>query len=312
MGSGEKVNRQLSRALETVASMTSTPAGGPPVSGSADRRADSVQDEDFDFQPYIDGAAILGAAANVIMQLAVPGVGYGVLESPVDSGKLTLHPVKRTRTTLTYLAVALLGSPAERAAYRAAVDTSHRRVRSTAQSPVRYNAFDRDLQLWVAACLYWGARDIRERMHGKADTDLEETIYRHSARLGTTLQVPPEAWPADPAAFDRYWTENLATTRIDPPVRAMLNEIVDLRMFPRPVRLLGGRFNRWVTAGLLPPHLRTEMGMVWSADDERRFGRMLRGLGRVSATLPAPLRSFPIQAYLVDFRIRRRFGLKLV
>ncbi|MEV3964092.1 oxygenase MpaB family protein [Nocardia sp. NPDC050193] len=292
--------------------MTSTPAAGPPVSGAADGPADAVRDEDFDFRPYIDGAAILGAAANVIMQLAVPGVGYGVLESPVDSGKLTLHPVKRTRTTLTYLAVALLGSPAERAAYRAAVDTSHRRVRSTAQSPVRYNAFDRDLQLWVAACLYWGARDIRERMHGPADAELEETIYRHSARLGTTLQVPPESWPANPAAFDRYWTENLATTRIDPRVRDMLNEIVDLKMFPRPVRLLGGGFNRWVTAGLLPPHLRAEMGMAWSADDERRFGRMLRGLGRISATLPARLRSFPIQAFLVDFRLRRRFGLKLV
>ncbi|MFI2234386.1 oxygenase MpaB family protein [Nocardia testacea] len=292
--------------------MTSTPGAGPPVSGSADGPAAAVNDEEFDFRPYIDGAAILGAAANVIMQLAVPGVGYGVLESPVDSGKLTLHPVKRTRTTLTYLAVALLGSPAERAAYREAVDTSHRQVRSNAQSPVRYNAFDRDLQLWVAACLYWGARDLRERMHGRPDAELEETIYRHSARLGTTLQVPPESWPADLAAFDRYWAENSAETRIDPPVRDMLNEIVDLKMFPRPVQLLGGRFNRWVTAGLLPPRLRAEMGMDWTADDERRFGRLLRRLGRVSAILPAPLRAFPVNAYLFDFRIRRRFGLKLV
>lgn len=295
--------------------MTSTPPAEPPAPRSADEPADSagvMRDEEFDFRPYIDGAAILGAAANVIMQLATPGVGYGVLESPVDSGKLTLHPVKRTRTTLTYLAVALLGSPGERTAYRKAVDTSHRQVRSNAQSPVRYNAFDRDLQLWVAACLYWGARDIRERMRGRPDSELEETLYRHSARLGTTLQVPRESWPANLAAFDRYWAENLAATRIDPPVRDMLNEIVDLKMFPRPVQLLGGRFNRWVTAGLLPPHLRAEMGMAWSTDDERRFGSLLRGLGRVSAKLPVPLRSFPVNAYLINFRIRRRFGMKLV
>ncbi|WP_327149850.1 oxygenase MpaB family protein [Nocardia sp. NBC_01329] len=295
--------------------MTSSPAAEPPAPGSAAEPPDSAgpaHDEEFDFRPYIDGAAILGAAANVIMQLAVPGVGYGVLESPVDSGKLTLHPVKRTRTTLTYLAVALLGDTDERAAYRKAVDTSHRQVRSNAQSPVRYNAFDRDLQLWVAACLYRGARDIRERMRGRPDSELEETIYRRSARLGTTLQVPPDSWPANLAAFDRYWTENLAATRIDPPVRDMLNEIVDLKMFPRPVQLLGGRFNRWVTAGLLPPRLRAEMGMTWSASDERRFDRMLRRLGRVSAALPVPLRNFPINAYLFDFRIRRRFGTKLV
>ncbi|MGW5388457.1 oxygenase MpaB family protein [Nocardia sp. NPDC003963] len=295
--------------------MTRPTSAEPPVSRSTGEPADSApaaHDEEFDFRPYIDGAAVLGAAANVIMQLAAPGVGYGVLESPVDSGKLTLHPVKRTRTTLTYLAVALLGSADERAAYRKAVDTSHRRVRSNPGSPVRYNAFDRNLQLWVAACLFWGARDIRERMRGRPDPELEETIYRHSARLGTTLQVPPESWPATQAAFDRYWTENLAATRIDPPVRDMLDEIVDLKMFPRPVQLLGGGFNRWVTAGLLPPHLRAEMGMTWSADDERRFGRLLRGLGRASAILPVPLRSFPINAYLIDFRIRRRFGLKLV
>lgn len=293
--------------------MPSSPAEEPPVHSGTGRRPDpAAAGREFDFRQYIDGAAVLGAAANVIMQLAAPGVGYGVLESPVDSGKLTVHPVKRTRTTLTYLAVALLGTEDERAAYRRAVDTSHRQVRSTPQSPVRYSAFDRNLQLWVAACLFWGARDLRERMHGAVDPDTRHAIYRNSARLGTTLQVPPEMWPADEDAFDRYWAEHLARTKIDPPVRAMLDEIVDLKMFPRPVQLAGARFNRWATAGLLPPHLRDEMGMRWSARDERRFGRMLRVLGRISAPLPAPLRSFPINAYLLDFRIRRRFGMNLV
>ncbi|MFI5719931.1 oxygenase MpaB family protein [Nocardia sp. NPDC051750] len=296
--------------------MTSSPAEEPTIpsgTGTGHRPATTpAQDQELDFRKYIDGAAVLGAAANVIMQLATPGVGYGVLESPVDSGKLTVHPVKRTRTTLTYLAVAMLGTEPERVAYRKAVDTSHRQVRSTAQSPVRYNAFDRDLQLWVAACLYWGARDLRERMRGPIDPEVQKAIYRNSARLGTTLQVHPDMWPADEDAFDRYWAENLAQTKIDPPVREMLNEIVDLRMFPRPVQLLGARFNRWVTAGLLPAHLREEMGMQWSDRDENRFNRMLRVLGRVSAVLPTPLRNFPINAYLLDFRIRRKLGMKLV
>ncbi|MEU1983372.1 oxygenase MpaB family protein [Nocardia sp. NPDC019395] len=296
--------------------MTSSPAEEPTSrSGIGNgRRPGTIpaDDQEIDFRKYIDGAAVLGAAANVIMQLASPGVGYGVLESPVDSGNLTKHPVKRTRTTLTYLAVAMLGTEPERIAYRRAVDTSHRQVRSTAQSPVRYNAFDRNLQLWVAACLYWGARDLRDRMRGAIDPEIQAAIYRNSARLGTTLQVPPDMWPADEDAFDRYWAENLARTKIDPPVREMLDEIVDLRMFPRPVQLLGARFNRWVTAGLLPPHLREEMRMRWSDRDERRFARMLRVLGRVSSVLPTALRCFPINAYLLDFRIRRKLGMKLV
>lgn len=49
----------------------------------------------------LNPAAVLLPAANVIMQLSCPGVGYGVLESPVDSGNVYRHPFKRARTTGT-------------------------------------------------------------------------------------------------------------------------------------------------------------------------------------------------------------------
>ena len=88
------------------------------------------------------------------MQLSAPGVGYGVLESPVDSGNVYKHPFKRARTTGTYLAAATVGTDEDRESIRRAVDTAHAQVRSTERSPVSYNAFDPRLQLWVAACLY--------------------------------------------------------------------------------------------------------------------------------------------------------------
>ena len=47
--------------------------------------------------------------SNIIMQLANPKVGWGVHESRVDSGSAFHHPVKRARTTGTFLAVALIG-----------------------------------------------------------------------------------------------------------------------------------------------------------------------------------------------------------
>ncbi|MFZ3270310.1 MAG: hypothetical protein WA285_17120, partial [Mycobacterium sp.] len=49
------------------------------------RRATRVVD-------LLNPAAVLLPAANVIMQLSLPGVGYGVLESPVDSGNVYKHP----------------------------------------------------------------------------------------------------------------------------------------------------------------------------------------------------------------------------
>ena len=115
----------------------------------------------------VDGVAVfLAGPSNVVLQLAWPEVGYGVVESKVDSGKVTKHPFKRFRTTIGYLGIALLGSHEQRAAFRKAIDGQHRQVRSTPESPVKYNAFNRDLQLWVASCIYYGTIDIFTRMHG--------------------------------------------------------------------------------------------------------------------------------------------------
>ncbi|MGW0245218.1 oxygenase MpaB family protein [Nocardia goodfellowii] len=264
-------------------------------------------------QQHLDGiAAFLGGTANVIMQLSLRPVGRGVLESTVDSGKVTLHPVKRLRTTLTYLAVALMGTDEERAAYRDAVNGSHRTVRSTAASPVRYNAFDPNLQLWVAACLYWGTADLHTRMHGPMEPAKAEAFYQYCARLGTTLQMRPEMWPADRAAFQRYWDENLATKTIEPELRRYFDDIIDLKMMSRPVRLVFARSQRFIVTALLPQHLREEMGMVWTARDEARFRRALRAISAVHTRLPKPLRLFPMNAYLLDMRIRRRLGKPLV
>jgi uncharacterized protein (DUF2236 family) len=120
----------------------------------------------FDLGEVIQGAALLASTANAVMQLALPAVGYGVLESRVESGQVMRHPFRRVRNTITYLSVALMGSETERAYYRRRVNRAHALVRSTADSPVRYSAFDPRLQLWVAACLYRGGMDVYTLLHG--------------------------------------------------------------------------------------------------------------------------------------------------
>ncbi|WP_405134898.1 oxygenase MpaB family protein [Nocardia sp. NBC_01388] len=267
----------------------------------------------IDIRQFLDGAVgLLGGAANVIMQLSLRPVGYGVVESPVESGNVMIHPIKRLRTTVTYLAVALLGTDSDREAYRTAVDTSHRQVRSRPGNPVKYNAFDPRLQLWVAACLYWGAQDLYERMHGEMKPADADAFYRYSARLGTTLQMRPEMWPADRPAFERYWTENLAGTVIDPKIRAYFEDLIDLKMMPAPVQLAFGGIHRFFVTGLLPQHLRDEMGMTWSPRQDWLLARTLRAIGAAEAVVPTPVRSFPLNAYLLDMRLRRRLGRPLV
>src|SRR3954466_16300187 len=74
--------------------------------------------------------------ANVIMQLAHLPVGRGVAESPVESGRVDKHPVKRLRTTMSFLAIAILGSEEERLGLRSEIDRQHRQVRSKPGAPV--------------------------------------------------------------------------------------------------------------------------------------------------------------------------------
>jgi uncharacterized protein (DUF2236 family) len=266
----------------------------------------------FDDPLYLDGiGAFLAGTANVIMQLGLAPVGYGVMQSTVESGQVTRHPIKRFRTTFTYISVALLGTDAERARYRDAVNGQHRQVRSQPGSPVAYNAFSRELQLWVAACLYYGSVDIHEKLHGPMPDDQADAFYAHAARFGTTLQVPQDMWPADRAAFARYWDEAVSRVSIDEPVREYLHGLMT-REHMHPVLRGNVRFNTWVTTGFLPQQFRDEMRLPWTAADQERFERLLRRIGAVQRRLPAIVRRFPFNWLLWDLRARIRFNRPLV
>jgi len=262
------------------------------------------------------GVALLAGPANVIMQLARPGVGYGVLESRVDSGRVDLHPIKRARTTFTYLAVATAGSDAQKEAFRRAVNRAHAQVYSTPESPVPYNAFDVDLQLWVGACLYKGGVDIYRIFIGELDGEDADRHYREGMPLATTLQVPPEMWPPDRAAFDRYWQESLAKVHIDDAVREYLYPIAAGRMrgvaLPRRLQRLLDNVALLITTGFLPQRFRDEMHLAWDATKQRRFDRLMALLRTVNRLLPRFIRRFPFNVLLWDVDRRIRTGRPLV
>lgn len=262
------------------------------------------------------GVALLAGPANVIMQLAQPGVGYGVMESRVESGRVDLHPFKRARTTFTYLAVATNGSDAQKAAFRRAVNKAHAQVYSTPESPVSYNAFDPALQLWVGACLYKGGLDIYRMFIGELDGEDAERHYREGMALATTLQVPPKMWPADRAAFDRYWEESLAKVHIDDAVREYLNPIAANRIrgvkLPGPIQRLSEGFALMITTGFLPHRFRDEMRLPWDATKQRRFDRLIAVLATVNRYLPRFIRQFPFNVLLHDLDRRIKKGRPLV
>jgi len=268
------------------------------------------------FDDGLIGVALLAGPANVIMELAQPGVGYGVLESRVESGRTDRHPIKRARTTLTYLAVATKGSDEQKAAFRRAVNGAHARVYSTEESPFAYHAFDTDLQMWVAACLYKGAVDVYRLFIGEMDEEAAERHYREGMALGTTLQVPPDMWPADRAAFDRYWQESLEKVHIDDTVRAYLWPLAAGRVrgvtLPDRVQRALDSFGLLITTGFLPQRFRDEMKLEWNAAMQRRFDRTIGVVRFINHLLPRFIRQFPFNVLLKDLDWRIKTGRPLV
>lgn len=261
------------------------------------------------------GAVGLLGPPNVVMQLARLPVGHGVAKSQVTSGRADLHPFKRARTTFSYLTIALLGSDQERRAYKAEVNRVHKLVRSGPDDPVAYDAFDKELQMWVAACLYVGAEQAIDLFFpGYLDqrAELRDAYYRHCSRLGTTLQVPEEMWPASREQFAAYWQENLAKIEMDDVSRTYLLDLISLSDLPVPVPRAIGRFHRFMVTGFLPEPFREAMELSWDPQRARKHERIARGIAAATRATPGPIRRFPMNAFHRDTQRRIRARKRIV
>lgn len=273
----------------------------------------AAPDPAFDIRPWLDFLAVgLGGGANVVMQLSGPEVGYGVQESVVDSGKVFLHPWKRTRTTATYLSVSILGIDHDREVFRRPVDDVHRQVRSTESSPVRYNAFSVELQKWVGACLVMGPWDYYCKVFGRPDPWTAEQFYRHASRMAVSLQVPEAVWAPTFEEFWQYWEEGKRRIHVNERSRLYLDDVLSARFLPYPLAQLGGGLVRWVNTGFLHPEFRTAMRLQWTEQDERRLRRLLGVVRVVRRLTPGLLWRFPVHLNIWDVRIRHRLGIRMV
>ncbi|WP_439031621.1 oxygenase MpaB family protein [Gordonia terrae] len=252
------------------------------------------------------------STTNVIMQLANPAVGYGVAHSKVENGRLDKHPVKRARTTASYLAVAMLGNADDRRRYRQAVNGQHAQVRSDENSPVQYNAMNPDLQLWVAACLYYGWEDIYERVHGPLRGTDRETFYQQGKVCGTTLQMPAEAWPATRDEFTAYWDDQVSRIEISDEIRDFLLDIANFGYAPTAIQEKYGPVKLRRTIGYLPEPFRVALRVEWTDDDQRWFDDYVGRLVEQERRKPLWLSQIGFRMLLWDVRARVRTGRPLV
>ncbi|MET3367594.1 UNVERIFIED_CONTAM: uncharacterized protein (DUF2236 family) [Jeotgalibacillus campisalis] len=236
-----------------------------------------------------EGILLAGAGRAILLQIADPRVGHGV----ADHSNFAHRPQDRLRATLTYVYAVVYGTEEQVTAVRRAVNRAHAPVRRTADdASAGYNAFDADSQLWVVATLYDTAVTVYQQVHGPLDDETADRMYLDYARIGTALQLPPDKWPVDRAAFATYWDAHVATLQPDEKARKIARDLLYPAAGPGLMRL-AMPLARFLTAGLLPERLREGFGFDWSPGHARRFERTMRLVGRVYPRLPQRIRHWP-------------------
>jgi len=240
-----------------------------------------------------EAVLIAGGGRAILLQLANPAIGHAIARH----SNFANGPIDRLRHTLGYVYAITYGTPAQVAAVRERVNRRHAPVKSERGAVHPYDATDAALQLWVAATLYDTATLVQERLIGPLSEADGDRVYADYAAIGTALQVPPELWPADRAAFAEYWRSQLSGLRVDATTLGVAEALLYPRAGPLWLRL-AMPLGRLVTAGLLPAGIRNQYRLAWGPRRERRFEIALAGMRAINRLLPRRVRQWPRNALL--------------
>ncbi|KQQ22598.1 hypothetical protein ASF48_05285 [Rathayibacter sp. Leaf299] len=241
---------------------------------------------------FREGVFLIAGARAILLQIAHPAVGAGVAEH----SDFVHRALGRLHGTLSYLYALHYGSPDDVRAVRRRVNRAHGPVRGPG-----YSAFDPELQRWVAATLTQSMLQLYEGAFGPMTREQADDLVDRSRVVGTSLQMADAAWPADRAAFDAYWDEQVTRLRVTPDARRVAHDLLGGAIAAWYLRPLGP-YLRLITAGLLPPALREPFGFRWSERQQRRFDRALGVTFAVYRRLPAVVRTSPSRLYLAQVR----------
>ena len=235
-----------------------------------------------------EGIVLAGAGSAIALQVAHRPVAAGVQQH----SNFTADPLGRLRRTLQYIfAVVLPEAQPARNTVTHWVARAHEPVEGIADGAF-YSAADPDTQRWVTATLYWTAEQIRWRIWGEQQPEEAEEIYRSYAGLGTALGMPELYWPEDRAAFQQYWARQVSTLEVTTAGRQIISDLFAAESAPLWLRS-GMPLAKFLTAGLLPAHIRLQLGMYWDGSDSMREDRLWRVLRRSYPQLPVGIRHAP-------------------
>lgn len=243
-----------------------------------------------------EGVLLLGGGAAIILQVAHPLVGAGV----VEHSTYRTDPWGRLYRTLDLTTTIVFGDTEAAAGASERLRNVHRRVNGTTREPggrypagTPYDANDPELAMWVHATLVDTSLLVYTRYVGELSIAEKQRYYEEQMTLGEQFGVPRDSQPQSFAEFNEYYADMLASDRIA--VTAALRDVVDATMrppLPFVARPLVEALNI-ATVGMLPAKLREELGLAWGPGRARLLAAQRTLLRALVPALPSLARDFP-------------------
>jgi uncharacterized protein (DUF2236 family) len=254
-------------------------------------------------------AVLLGAGpAALLLQVAHPLVAEGV----AAHSDFHADPFGRLRRTLSTTLDIVFGDGATAEAAVARLNRVHASVRGDVSDPRatsvtgdhRYRALDPELLLWVQSTLVVTSVRAYEAWVGPVTPRERDAFWKEARCVGERLGIPARVSPPSWAALEQWFTDQLRPTgpiTVTPTARALAPGIIR-----PPLPLLPGIVVEAAMLpglALLPPRIRREFGISWSAPRRTLARSLTLGVRAWVSLVPRNARAMP-QARAAERRAR--------
>jgi uncharacterized protein (DUF2236 family) len=233
-----------------------------------------------------ESVLLLGGGRALLMQAAHPLVAAGV----ADHSDFTAEPFDRLwRTVDTALSVIFGDSDVWPTAVER-VNEIHTRVRGE-RDGIPYSALDPELLLWVHATLVDSSLAAYERFVRPVQPGIRERYYLEMRRMGTAFGVPDTLHPPTYAEFRTYLERTTSALEIGDESRLVARRVLSP---PAPLVLFpAGLASGLLAVGLVPPRIRSGLGLRWNRKTELAFVATAALLRSTLTLLPDRVRRWP-------------------
>jgi uncharacterized protein (DUF2236 family) len=256
-----------------------------------------------------DARGLLLAPATLILQVAHPVVGAGV----VDHSTFRSDPWRRLARTVTSVNRLVFAPASTAAAESRRLRRVHADIRGVDDTGRPYRALEPEAYAWVHLTLVHFFVEV-QRILGRPLTSGERAqLYREWRQVGHLLGIRERDLPPDWNAFRRYFDHTVEQTLVDnQAVRevhaAIATPRAPMAWLPQaawdPVAARAGSLLLLFTVGTLPAVLRARIGLPWTSRDGARLEQNAARLRALLSMVPPPLRTPPLAwPYLIRARL---------